>query len=97
MEDDKQSVLFRRNQNGGSIWRGGFFRIMTGPVVLALTVLAGLWWWLFPSVEREISSRSPRNWKTAGVLEPSFSWSMVGVTTLCMVGADEADQTVSIA
>lgn len=88
MEADKQSVLFRRNQNGDSIWRGGVFRIITGPIVVTLTVLAGLFWWLFPSVEREISSSSPRNWKAAEVLEPSLSWSMVGIEALCMVGAN---------
>ncbi|KAL4784990.1 TAP-like protein-domain-containing protein [Aspergillus varians] len=74
MEDHKHlSLPIGRNHSRHSTWRGEpSHRYAVSPVVLALTVLAGIWWLLPISLDREIKPIPP-----AKLPASLFSWSQI--------------------
>lgn len=71
MEDGKHQSLSR--QHGEYIWPRGRTRRSGSPTLLALTVLAGLSWWLFPNLFRGIEAKSSSPLGS----ENQFSWTQV--------------------
>ncbi|KAL4804715.1 TAP-like protein-domain-containing protein [Aspergillus unguis] len=80
MDDDKSGLRVpSRGRSGDPTWRTGPFQILLRPTLLALTVLAGLFVWVFP-IPNLSPTEGSKQWKTAGDLEPSeppFSWSLI--------------------
>ncbi|KAL4963978.1 putative proteinase [Aspergillus stella-maris] len=74
MEDRKRFSLPSSRDPGDCSTRCGSCRRIVSPTVLALTVLAGLWW-LFPA-SQEVNPNS-----SAELVEPSFSWSQITPST----------------
>ncbi|KAL4990736.1 TAP-like protein-domain-containing protein [Aspergillus falconensis] len=75
MEDDKQRSLARQN-NGDSIWARGPTRksgVSPTRTMLALTVLAGLSWQLFPTSSLDIKLKS----SSSPEIEKQFSWAQL--------------------
>ncbi|KAL4972940.1 TAP-like protein-domain-containing protein [Aspergillus desertorum] len=71
MDDDKHRTLSRLDCH--SVWPRGPTRRSTSPTMLALTVLAGLSWWLFPLFYPDIK---PKPSSSLG-LKDQFSWAQL--------------------
>ena len=71
MEDGKHHSLSR--QDGEYIWPRGRTRRSGSPTLLALTVLAGLSWWLFPISYWDIEAKA----SASPASEIQFSWTQV--------------------